>query len=225
MSSGTLRAEAICCALALLASSSRCERPASSALSACANPSPSSGDISVARSRAQSECSESGGGSGDECGLAPLPALGELRPPAGAISGAAAGRSRCLAPRLCGRRGRRLHRWLLGWALAAASLCQRRSVGPRRPGGSASPAWSLRLWGLGARLSGRAGSAFAIGVSGGPCAGSGQLPWWSGDATEGVPPHCLFSPRHRCCAPRQQATCAGGFRAGRFAGDHVRAPR
>ena len=88
ISSGTLRTEANCCALAVLDSSSRCERPASSALSACASPRPSSGEISAGG--AAGVVGVVGAGVAVR-GSAPLRVRGELGPVAGAAGAAARG--------------------------------------------------------------------------------------------------------------------------------------
>jgi hypothetical protein len=82
MSSGTLRTEARSCALAALASSSRCEKPASSAPSACASPRPSAGWVPLGSVPAVVEASL---GALTRC----LAAAADLRLVAGGVSGAA----------------------------------------------------------------------------------------------------------------------------------------
>ena len=173
MSSGTLRAEAICCALALPASSSRCDKPASSALSACARPRPSSGEIAAAAVVGVVGLVRAGVAAGEaRCGSGLLRARGELRPAAGEAS--SAGRAAFCAGL---RRGFAVAGEGESTGLASeAGASFPRSAAARR----AAVAWRVFLAGLElATMVGSssplaaAGSAFAIGVSGDSCTGSG----------------------------------------------------
>ena len=221
MSSGTLRAEAICCALALPASSSRCERPASSALSACAMLRPSSGEIAAAAVVGVVGLVSVGvAARGARCGSGLLRAPGELRPAAGEASGA--GRAAFCAGL---RRGFAVAGegeptdWLLRRA-PRGSLDQPRRVWSRWPVGFSSSAWNFRLrwarvlrWSLRVRHSRYEFREIPVPAQGWP------MPCWSGGAPEGVPRRCLFSPRHSCCALShpgdRRARLSGGKVCGR----------
>ena len=228
MSSGTLRAEAICFALALPASSSRCERPASSALSACARPRPSSGEIAAAAVAGVVGLVRAGvAARGARCGSGLLRARGELRPAAGEAS--SAGRAAFCAGL---RRGFAAAGEGKSTDLASepgASCGFSRSAAARRAGVAG------RLFLAGLELAtvvgsspppAAAGSAFAIGASG------RFLRWLRASCLGGAAARPKAFRGAACflpdivVAPRgAQATGARGFRARRlFAGDHVGDP-